>query len=75
MASQAADGDLQARLYDHSNQLAQLAVADRGPDHGRLARHLNALNEMESEGDEEVAAHVRNAREEITAYRETVDGV
>lgn len=71
----ATDTDLQRRLHEQSNQFAELAAADRGPDQGRLARHLNALSEMHESADEEVAAHIDAAEEAVTAYRETVGGV
>lgn len=75
-ASEAASDDaLVQRLHEQSNQFAQLATADSGPDHGRLARHLNALSEMHDEAGEDVAVHIDAAEEAITAYRETVDGV
>jgi len=71
----AADADVQRRLYDLSDQFATLASADNGPDHGRLARHLNALNELRDGAGKDVIAHIDAAEEAITAYRETVDGV
>lgn len=71
----AADVELERRLHDQSNQFATLATADHGPDHGRLARHLNALTEMREEASESVTAHIDDAEEAITAYRETVEGV
>lgn len=75
-ASEAATGDeLTRRLHDQSNQFARLATADAGPDHGRLARHLNALGEMREEASDDVIEHIDAAEEAITAYRETVDGV
>lgn len=76
-ASESADDtDLQARLYEHSNQLAELADREHGPDHGRLDRHLNALVEMADEAsDDDVLEHISSARDAITAFRETVEGV
>lgn len=75
-ASENATGaELQRRLHDQSTQFATLATADHGPDHGRLARHLNALKEMREEASEDVVAHIDAAEEAITAYRETVEGV
>lgn len=71
----AAAEELTRRLHDQSNQFARLATADAGPDHGRLARHLNALSEMREEGSEDVAERIDAAEELITAYRETVEGV
>lgn len=69
------DSELQARLYDHSNQLAKLADREHGPDHGRLDRHLNALVEMEADAEADATDHIETAREAITAFRETVEGV
>lgn len=71
----AGDEESQRRLYDLSDQFATLASADDGPDHGRLARHLNALNEIRDGASEDVTAHIDAAEEAITAYRETVEGV
>ena len=75
-ASEAAtDDELVERLHDQSNQFARLATADSGPDHGRLARHLNALSEMREQGGNDVKEHIDAAEAAITAYRETVEGV
>jgi hypothetical protein len=71
----AADAELERRLHDQSNQLATLATADSGPDHGRLARHRNALSEMHEGACEEVVERIEAAEEAITEYRTTVDGV
>lgn len=65
---------VEERLYEQSRQLAELAAADRGPDHGRLARHENALHEI-ADDDERVRDDVEEALAQISAYRETVDGV
>ena len=74
-ASELADGGVQERLYEQSNQFARLANADRGPDHGRLARHLNVLSEVKEELNEDALEHLEAAREAIVAYRETVEGI
>jgi len=71
----AADAEAQRRLYDLSDQFATLASADDGPDHGRLARHLNTLTELRDDADAAVAAHIDAAETVITEYRETVEGV
>ncbi|NHX37016.1 MULTISPECIES: DUF7553 family protein [Halolamina] len=71
----ASDAEAQRRLYDLSDQFATLASADSGPDHGRLARHLNALTELREGAGEDVTTHIDAAEEAITAYRETVEGV
>lgn len=69
------DTDLVERLHDQSNQLAKLADAEQGPDHGRLARHMNALSEMADAANDEAAAHVTAARQAVADYRSTVEGV
>ncbi|MFC6827093.1 DUF7553 family protein [Halopelagius fulvigenes] len=74
-AAEAASGDLQSRLYDQSNQLADLAAAERGPDHGRLARHMNALTEIAEETDGEVKERVESAYDHVKEYRSGVSGV
>jgi len=74
-SEQTTDSALQKRLHEQSDQFARLATADRGPDHGRLARHLNVLSEIRESLDGDAAALVDDAEEAITAYRETVDGV
>ncbi|MFC6989838.1 hypothetical protein ACFQJD_16090 [Haloplanus sp. GCM10025708] len=74
-ASELADGDAARRLTDQSNQLAALATRDSGPDHGRLARHTNALNELREELEGEAAERVEAAIEAVKNYRETVEGV
>lgn len=69
------DEQLQQRLHGQSSQLADLATADRGPDHGRLARHMNALAEIADDADEATEGQVREARDAVSAFRETVEGV
>ncbi|WP_181686914.1 DUF7553 family protein [Halorhabdus salina] len=68
-------GDNADRLADLADQLDQLAEADRGPDHGRMARIQTALDEIQQETDDETAATIEDARTEISDYRATVDGV
>ncbi|MFB6068937.1 MAG: hypothetical protein ABEJ90_03320 [Halobacterium sp.] len=74
-ASELADGDAARRLTDQSNQFETLATRDSGPDHGRLARHTNALTELRDELDGEAAAQVEAAIDAVKQYRETVEGV
>jgi hypothetical protein len=74
-ASEAASGELQRRLYDQSDQIASLATRERGPDHGRLDRHMNTLREISGELDGEAADHVAAALEDLREYREGVEGV
>ena len=74
-ASELAEGDLQRRLYDHSNQVAELASRDQGPDHGRLDRHMNALYEIADDTDGDLHDRVVAAREHLKEYRTGVAGV
>ncbi|WP_318567727.1 DUF7553 family protein [Salinigranum marinum] len=74
-ASELADGDRQRRLYNHSNQVAELASREEGPDHGRLDRHMNALYEIAGETDGALHDHVVAAREHLKEYRTGVAGV
>jgi hypothetical protein len=78
-ASELAPADATERIYEQSNQLAKLATADRGPDHGRLARHTNALaevtNDLDAADADDAASHVRAARSLISEYREDLPGV
>lgn len=63
------------RLADQADQLAALADADRGPDHGRLARHEHALGEIKALLGPGEEGYVDEALDEMRAYRETVEGV
>lgn len=75
LASIDASGEAADRLEDIAGQLDHLSTADRGPDHGRLARIQTALDEIQAEVDDEGATAVHEALESIVAYRETVEGV
>jgi hypothetical protein len=74
-ASELTSGEAARRLVDQSNQLEALATREAGPDHGRLARHTNALNELHAELEGEAAVQVEAAMDAVEAYRETVEGV
>lgn len=74
-ASELVDEETQKRLYDQSNQLAELATRDTDPDHGRLDRHMNVLHELGSELDGEASELVQSARHSVKEYRKTVPGV
>lgn len=63
------------RLTGLADQLGRLAEADRGPDHGRLARIENALEELAAGTGEETAALVEEAHERVKEYRSGVPGV
>ncbi|QCC46349.1 DUF7553 family protein [Halobellus limi] len=74
-ASEAADGDVQRRIYEQSDALATLAARDRKPDHGRLARHMNALAELAEATDGTAHEAVVDARAKVSEFREGVEGV
>lgn len=74
-AAEAAADDLEERIYEQSNQLATLATRDADPDHGRLARHMNALDEILDDVEGEVREHVEDALERVREYRKGVEGV
>jgi hypothetical protein len=71
----AADADASERLADLADQLEGLATGDRGPDHGRMARIQNALSDLKAEVAEGAVADIDAAKDAISAYRETVEGV
>jgi hypothetical protein len=72
-AAELADGDERDRLERQAEQFADLA--ETGADHGRLARHENALREIEAATGDAVGERIDAAMEAITAYRETIEGV
>lgn len=75
-ASEAVDDeDTRDRLYEQSNQIATLAARDRGPDHGRLDRHMNTLGTLADELDGATSQQVADARELLREYRTGVEGV
>ncbi|MGQ4556515.1 DUF7553 family protein [Halobellus sp. GM3] len=74
-AAESASGDVQERIYDQSDALAELAASDRTPDHGRLARHMNVLAELADETAGTAHDDVVAAREEVSEFREGVEGV
>ncbi|RQH00752.1 DUF7553 family protein [Natrarchaeobius oligotrophus] len=74
-AAEAAEHDAADRLRQQSEQFSTLADADRGPDHGKLARHEHVLAEVADEEGGRVADRVDDAIESIHAYRETLEGV
>lgn len=50
-------------------------LAERNPDHGRMARHESKLQDLAEDGGPDVENHVGRALEHIHTYRETVEGV
>ena len=63
------------RLLDQADQLGTLATGDRDPDHGRLDRHMNVLAELANAADGTASEHISEARQLVSEYRETVEGV
>jgi hypothetical protein len=74
-AEETDDEELEERAYNQSLELAELATADRGPDHGRLDRHRHVLLEIKEAAGSGVAELVDEAMEQIRSYREGVSGV
>jgi hypothetical protein len=68
-------GEPAERLEGFAERLARMVDAERDPDHGRLATVLLKLDEIADEVDEDVAATVQEAREHVTEFRKTVEGV
>jgi hypothetical protein len=72
-AADLADGDERERLETQADSLADLA--ETGTDHGRLARHENALREVKAESGAGVGEHIEMAMDAITEHRKSLDGV
>jgi len=63
------------RLGELADQLDRLSTADRGPDHGRLARIQSALHDLREGDGGDVADALDEADDDINAYREDLEGV
>ncbi|WP_224333328.1 DUF7553 family protein [Haloprofundus halobius] len=74
-AAELADDELRERLLKQADAFGDLANRERGPDHGRLDRHLNVLREIAAQLDGEAKARVNAASETVTDYRSGVAGV
>ncbi|WP_440988642.1 DUF7553 family protein [Haloarchaeobius baliensis] len=74
-AQAATDADARERLYRQAEEFERHAEAERGPDHGRLARHESILGEIADAEGGEVADEVDAALDHIHEYRETLPGV
>ena len=74
-AAERTTGEPADRLRSFADRLDRMAGADRDPDHGRLATVLLKLDEIASEVDGDVAATIEEAREHVTEFRRTVEGV
>ena len=67
--------DASERLGELAGQLERLSTADRGPDHGRLARIQSALNDLRSGDGADVAEAIDRADDAINEYRSDLEGV
>jgi hypothetical protein len=74
-AAETAQGTTGEKLHEQAEQFARLAERERGPDHGRLARHERIVADIADEGGDEVDAHVEDALDSVHAFRETIEGV
>ncbi|PSQ17097.1 hypothetical protein BRD00_08695 [Halobacteriales archaeon QS_8_69_26] len=73
-AADAATGErIVGRLHEQADAIEGLA--DRNPDHGRMARHESKLHDLADGEGAAVADNVNEALSHIHAYRETVEGV
>jgi hypothetical protein len=73
-ASESTGSEASERLRAQADALAELAGADRGPDHGRVARHQQKLREIERDASD-VGDSIDRANALLNEYRETVEGV
>lgn len=74
-AAEGADGEVVETLRVHAEQLDDMARRERGPDHGRLARHQQRLRDAKLSVDDDVVGLIDDANRRITEYRETLEGV
>ena len=74
-ASDAVDGEAAERLTGLAERLDDHATADRGPDHGTMARVQHQLSEVRADVDDDAAALIDEASAAISDYRSTVGGV
>ncbi|MDF9747632.1 DUF7553 family protein [Natrinema salsiterrestre] len=74
-AAAADDDEARDRLENQATKFEDYATADRGPDHGQLARHEHILHDIADEEGGDVADHVDDALEAITEFRSTLEGV
>ena len=74
-AAETAGGDAGEALRTQAEQLSALAERERGPDHGRLDRHQQALRDVRPNVPGAVADSIDEANALITEYRSTLPGV
>jgi len=73
-ASESIEGDPAERLRAQADALADHAGADRGPDHGQVARHQEKLREVKADAGA-VVDEIDRAYALCNEYRETIEGV
>ncbi|WP_267641380.1 DUF7553 family protein [Haloarchaeobius amylolyticus] len=74
-AAESASEESRERLQTQADQFAKHAEAERGPDHGRLAKHERILADVADTEGGEVETKIDEALEKIREYRSTVEGV
>lgn len=74
-SDRASEADVKSGLDEQAAQMTRLADADRGPDHGRLARHERMLSNLADQTDQETAELIFAALADIRDYRSTIEGV
>lgn len=69
------DPDASERLDACVERVESMVEAERGPDHGRLARFEHTLRDEQDEVNDEAATLIDETLAHVRAYRETVEGV
>jgi hypothetical protein len=73
-AIESVEGESADRLQTQADALTKHAAAERGPDHGQVARHQEKLREIKAEASA-VAGEIDRAYALLNEYRETIEGV
>lgn len=73
-AADSVGGTAGEHLRTQADELGNLADRERGPDHGRVARHQQKLRDIK-EDEPSAADAVKAANKRLNEYRETVEGV
>lgn len=74
-ASETTAEDASERLTELAGQVTDIADGERKADHGRIARIQAALDELQSDVEDDVAETVDDARDELSSFREGLEGV
>ena len=69
----ATEPEIQQRLYDLSDRIASLAVAEEAPDGDDLMQHLHGLGELRESTDGDVSDRVDSALAAVRERREELD--